>query len=606
MSHERTDCQHLNKYRYSHFMLQHFASCYNKRISLINECLFNFQRLFPGHKMTRTEEPDLLIDHDSGGGCKKFLSGSPVLEPFAYSGVASQKKPGSEGSLGRWFGFPSITSAQPPAGKTTDGKSFTSCSLSSSSSSSVSSLPALSEDNPVIVVHSKNNVILDMTDENTRWSTSTTPCLHQTTVTSPTIIKSPQAVIPPPMVVPPGLAGKTTKLRHTSNYSSNNNNIKSTKHGKNINSTNKNINNSSKNNCTSNNNSSTNSINNNNSKSAASNRINNCATASVPVTVGSEHIDPSNSGHHRHNHGGSGSDDEDSGARHLIIRYMQCNERPNKKQLVTLGLISVVLLIILIILLIVFLSPPRTPSSNSDINSTSSNTNEISDAFISSDISSNLNSDYSDLDDSDSYDDGDAPYYSSTSSSSSSGSSSPSIGNTNSGLDLKKVSKLSWDLLNSNQDASSRGSSGGGNSKSTSGSVISPLSGSGRGEGEIILPAKMIYTSSGDSTDLMPSENGTGSQNKKRSCCRTQKYSQVIKREGCEPLTIVNKMCFGQCVSVWVPGLFASFPVCRPSKSTFKTVTLTCGHNREKRKRVRIEKVRRCSCMEIEPTAASL
>jgi len=149
-------------------------------------------------------------------------------------------------------------------------------------------------------------------------------------------------------------------------------------------------------------------------------------------------------------------------------------------------------------------------------------------------------------------------------------------------LDLKKVSRMSWNLLNSNQDLRDGGLSGG---------------------DELVLSSKMVFSSAGEKLDNPMRMHSTEEQgDKKRSCCRTEKYDQVVKREGCEPVTIVNKMCFGQCVSVWVPGLFASFPVCRPSKLVWRTVTLTCGRKRRRKRRVRVEKVKRCSCMEIEST----
>lgn len=561
--------------------------------------------------MTRIQEPDLLIDHDSGGGgargihCKRFLGG-PVVEPFAYSGVAHNNNmlgSGSDGASpakksgalsGKWFPFSS--SPKKP------------CSGSSCSKPNSTRHQSQTISRPEKAINNNNNnntIILDMLDDEsmTRWPNnhhnqqlSSCPCPPTPGVpgAAPTHQNNPNNN---------GLLSSTTKL--SLNSSSNCKN-KVTKHSKNSNSNNQQINNHGKNNCSI--------TSNNGSVNNQPSRINNtctAATAPAPAPVVRQPHITSSATHYHHNSNGI-SDDEDAAGGHLIIRYIHCMERPNKKQLVTLGLITVVCLVVLIILLALFVGPTfKTRTLASKISSNSSSSNFNSDTLISSDITNSLNIDDGEGDDSsDSYDDdagGDTPYYSSTT--------------TSKGLDLRKVSKLSWDLLNSNQDASSRGvgtsssssSSSGGSSSSSSrgggGGSLPPLSSvSSGGEGEIILPAKMIYTSSGDSSDLMPSEHtgSGGAQNKKRSCCRTQKYSQVIKRDGCEPLTIVNKMCFGQCVSVWVPGLFASFPVCRPSKSTFKTVTLTCGRNGEKRKRVRIEKVRRCSCMEIEPTAASL
>lgn len=145
-------------------------------------------------------------------------------------------------------------------------------------------------------------------------------------------------------------------------------------------------------------------------------------------------------------------------------------------------------------------------------------------------------------------------------------------------IDLKDVSRLSWNMLNNNQE---RGSNGGGNNsggkKDSNGEgadsspspkghrhhhrtqnppIPSSFSGILGGQ-EVVLPSKMIFTSSngdldlGSSSDSLSVPNSSDSSSKKRSCCRTQKYAQVIKKEGCESVTITNRMCFGQCLSVW-------------------------------------------------------
>jgi hypothetical protein len=284
----------------------------------------------------------------------------------------------------------------------------------------------------------------------------------------------------------------------------------------------------------------------------------------------------------------------------------------NRRHAILVGILVLILLTSLVTFLALILRPVSSEHSSNSSNYNIKNINSLIDDGISS-VNDNLDSNsLGTAEDSlssvtaeedDSYD-----YESEKSSKESSNN-----------LDLKEVSRLSWNLLNSNQERIS-GSSGGStsshrhkpNNNNNNSPLMSPASFSSiSGEGqELVLPSKMIFTSGGgnkgdeesdSNSDPNASPDKSGNS-KSKSCCRTQKYSQVIKKEGCEPLTITNRMCFGQCVSVWVPGLFASFPVCRPSRSSWKTVTLTCGKNSDRKRRVRIEKVRRCSCMEIEGT----
>jgi hypothetical protein len=287
----------------------------------------------------------------------------------------------------------------------------------------------------------------------------------------------------------------------------------------------------------------------------------------------------------------------------------------NRRHAILVGILVLILLTSLVTFLALILRPVSSEHSSNSSNYNIKNINSLIDDGISS-VNDNLDSNsLGTAEDSlssvtaeedDSYD-----YESEKSSKESSNN-----------LDLKEVSRLSWNLLNSNQEriSGSSGSSGGStsshrhkpNNNNNNSPLMSPASFSSiSGEGqELVLPSKMIFTSGGgnkgdeesdSNSDPNASPDKSGNS-KTKSCCRTQKYSQVIKKEGCEPLTITNRMCFGQCVSVWVPGLFASFPVCRPSRSSWKTVTLTCGKNSDRKRRVRIEKVRRCSCMEIEGT----
>ena len=153
--------------------------------------------------------------------------------------------------------------------------------------------------------------------------------------------------------------------------------------------------------------------------------------------------------------------------------------------------------------------------------------------------------------------------------------------------DLRKASRLTWTLLNKNN-------------KNKLEAKESNLA-----EDGIVIPSKMVYTSQSRSNPELISQVPISIHKAGRNGCRTQKYEQVIRREGCESVTISNRKCLGQCGSVWVPGIFESFPVCQPSRTTWKTVTLRCGQNLERRERVSVERVKRCSCMEVESSPSA-
>ena len=171
----------------------------------------------------------------------------------------------------------------------------------------------------------------------------------------------------------------------------------------------------------------------------------------------------------------------------------------------------------------------------------------------------------------------------------------------------RKISRLSWDLINKKTRRHRIPIK----KNSISDRIVQINRDEDDDETELVLPPKMVYTSSdyhlrrepGDDSDFVQHLQRTSSKNptsNKKNCCKTQRYSQIIKREGCEPLTIVNRVCVGQCVSVWVPGLFASFPACKPSRSVWRTVRLKCGEDGSEVQKVRVEKIKRCSCMQIE------
>ncbi|KAG7259064.1 hypothetical protein CRUP_026596 [Coryphaenoides rupestris] len=70
----------------------------------------------------------------------------------------------------------------------------------------------------------------------------------------------------------------------------------------------------------------------------------------------------------------------------------------------------------------------------------------------------------------------------------------------------------------------------------------------------------------------------------KRDWCKTQPLKQTIHEEGCVSRTIINRFCYGQCNSFYIPrhvrreeeGAFQSCSFCKPKRFT----TMTLGANR--------------------------
>ncbi|XP_053471569.1 DAN domain family member 5 [Ictalurus furcatus] len=83
--------------------------------------------------------------------------------------------------------------------------------------------------------------------------------------------------------------------------------------------------------------------------------------------------------------------------------------------------------------------------------------------------------------------------------------------------------------------------------------------------------------------------------------CAALPFTQRITEEGCEPITVQNKLCFGQCNSMFVPpnggsGMHRGGPPCSrcgPSRARTVHVPMHCGSQvREKR----VMLVEECKC----------
>ncbi|XP_046666866.1 gremlin-1-like [Homalodisca vitripennis] len=100
----------------------------------------------------------------------------------------------------------------------------------------------------------------------------------------------------------------------------------------------------------------------------------------------------------------------------------------------------------------------------------------------------------------------------------------------------------------------------------------------------------------------------------KKDWCKTEPLIQVIREEGCSSVTILNRFCYGQCNSFYIPksprrkgkavkidsdgSSFKSCAFCKPKQMSWMTVTLRC---RKKKKpslrRKRVLRVKQCKCI---------
>uniref|UniRef100_A0A803TXI9 Gremlin-1 n=1 Tax=Anolis carolinensis TaxID=28377 RepID=A0A803TXI9_ANOCA len=88
--------------------------------------------------------------------------------------------------------------------------------------------------------------------------------------------------------------------------------------------------------------------------------------------------------------------------------------------------------------------------------------------------------------------------------------------------------------------------------------------------------------------------------------CKTQTLKQTIHEEGCNSYSFINRFCYGQCNSFYIPwhinderGVFQSCSFCKPKKFITTSVTLHCPDRLPPRMRKKIRQVVECQCMTI-------
>lgn len=110
----------------------------------------------------------------------------------------------------------------------------------------------------------------------------------------------------------------------------------------------------------------------------------------------------------------------------------------------------------------------------------------------------------------------------------------------------------------------------------------------------------------------------------KKDWCKTEPLIQRIKEEGCLTRTIINRFCYGQCNSFYIPkgpsrrrrnnarrfkpngdfededltgAMFKSCAFCKPKKFAWISVTLRCPSMVPAIRRKRIQRIKQCRCM---------
>ncbi|XP_023993674.1 gremlin-1 [Salvelinus sp. IW2-2015] len=89
--------------------------------------------------------------------------------------------------------------------------------------------------------------------------------------------------------------------------------------------------------------------------------------------------------------------------------------------------------------------------------------------------------------------------------------------------------------------------------------------------------------------------------------CKTQPLKQTIHEEGCLSRTIINRFCYGQCNSFYIPrhiyeddGAFQSCSTCKPKTFTTVTYTLICPGQSPSSRKKRVQRVKTCRCASID------
>ena len=93
----------------------------------------------------------------------------------------------------------------------------------------------------------------------------------------------------------------------------------------------------------------------------------------------------------------------------------------------------------------------------------------------------------------------------------------------------------------------------------------------------------------------------------KKTWCKTEPFMQVIKEKGCISRKVMNRFCYGQCNSFYIPRtirtrtkhkVFKSCGFCKPKRTHTVRVTLKYPGRSNGYKHKHVKVVKQCRCME--------
>ncbi|XP_052001808.1 gremlin-2-like [Xyrauchen texanus] len=108
--------------------------------------------------------------------------------------------------------------------------------------------------------------------------------------------------------------------------------------------------------------------------------------------------------------------------------------------------------------------------------------------------------------------------------------------------------------------------------------------------------------------------------------CKTQPLRQTVSLEGCLSRTVINRFCYGQCNSFFIPrhlmsqtllhrsqktapvpdhnSSFQSCAFCRPSRITTVTVRLHCPGLQPPYRQRKVQRIKQCKCVSVNVNTA--
>ncbi|XP_005987980.1 gremlin-1-like [Latimeria chalumnae] len=143
-----------------------------------------------------------------------------------------------------------------------------------------------------------------------------------------------------------------------------------------------------------------------------------------------------------------------------------------------------------------------------------------------------------------------------------------------------------------------------GHRNAIAGAIPSPLKAAyQRGESPKARKAK-------DKDDVLDSNQAalivTERRHVRRDWCKSHPLVQTLHEEGCLTRTVINRFCYGQCNSFFIPSQtngaepFRSCSFCKPRNFNTVVVTFNCPGMSPPAKHRRIQLVKECRCISID------